>query len=346
MWVHGVSNGREEVVVLGIESTAHTIGVGIASSKPPYILSNAKKVYVPEKGGIHPREASRFMAEHVGEVLREALEQAGVSIKDVDAIAVALGPGLGPCLRIGATVARALAVKYEKPLVPVNHAIAHIEIGILLSGFKDPLTVYVSGGNTCITAFVKGRYRVFGETLDIPLGNLRDVFARETGLAPPYVKNGVHVVDICALSSRNKRLLDLPYIVKGQDVSYSGLLTAALRMVEKGENLEDVCYSLVEISFSMITEVAERGLAHTRKKELILTGGVAASDLLAEKMEAMAKSHDVRFYRVPLKYAGDNGAMIAWTGLLAYTHGVTINPEEAFINQRWRVDEVEVPWRK
>lgn len=344
MWLHRVFRDKK-VTILGIESTAHTIGVGIATNRPPYILANKLRRYSPAMGGIHPRESSRFIAENAPQVVREALEEAGLGIGEIDAIAVALGPGLGPCLRVGATVARALASYYGKPIVPVNHAIAHIEIGNLLSGFEDPLVIYVSGGNTSIIAYKDGRYRVFGETLDIALGNLRDVFARETGLAPPYIKEGEHVVDLCAMRSKAKRLLDLPYIVKGQDVSYSGLLTAALKMVENGERLEDVCYSLVEISFSMILEVAERGLAHTRKHEVLLTGGVSASSILDAKTRIMAKDRSAKFYNVPKKYAGDNGAMIAWTGVLAYLHGITLHPSESVISQRWRPDEVEVPWR-
>ena len=344
MWLHRVLRDKE-VTVLGIESTAHTIGVGIARNRPPFILANKLRRYSPAVGGIHPREASRFIAENAPQVVKEALEQASLTMEDIDAIAVALGPGLGPCLRVGATVARALSSYYGKPIVPVNHAIAHIEIGNLLSGFEDPLVIYVSGGNTSIIAYKDGRYRVFGETLDIALGNLRDVFARETGLAPPYISQGEHVVDLCAMRSQGRRLIDLPYIVKGQDVSYSGLLTAALKALERGEKLEDVCYSLVEISFSMILEVAERGLAHTRKKEVLLTGGVSASSILDQKTRLMAKGRGARFYNVPRRYAGDNGAMIAWAGVLGYLHGVEIEPREAVINQRWRPDEVEVPWR-
>ena len=343
--LHGV-HGEKIIRVLGIESTAHTIGIGISQNKPPYILSDAKRKYEPDKGGIHPREASRHHAGKISEVLEESLDKASVSLKDIDAIAVALGPGLGPCLRVGATAARALSVFYNKPLVPVNHAIGHIEIGLLFSNFRDPLIVYVSGGHTSIIAFNQGKYRVFGETHDIALGNLRDTFARETGLAPPYIINGWHVIDLCALKNKGEKLLDLPYTVKGQDVSYSGLLTAALRLWRKGDDLSKICFSLVEISFSMITEVAERGLAHTRKKELLLTGGVGASQLLSKKMKSMARLHGIRFYNVPSQYAGDNGAMIAWAGLLAYQAGVTVPPLNAYVRQRWRVDEVDVPWRK
>ncbi|AFH43321.1 endopeptidase, family M22 [Fervidicoccus fontis Kam940] len=345
MRIHGVLGEEKLIRVLGIESTAHTIGVGIAQNREPHILANEKDKYEPEKGGIHPRDASRHHAEKIGSIISRALKKANLKIDDIDAVAVALGPGMGPCLRVGATAARAISSYFGKPLIPVNHAIAHIEIGNLLSGFSDPLVVYISGGNTSIIAYKQKRYRVFGETQDIALGNLIDTFAREAGLAPPYVVNGRHVVELCAERSKEKKLLDLPYIVKGQDVSYGGLLTSSLKMIGK-EDLGDVCYSLVEISYSMITEVAERGLAHTRKKEVILTGGVSASKVLTEKLEKMSALHGAKFFSVPPAFAGDNGAMIAWTGLLEYVHGIIIDPSMAYISQRWRVEEVEVVWKE
>lgn len=332
-------------IVLGIESTAHTFGVGVASTSPPYILSSARSTYRPREGGIHPREAARHHVAVAPEVLRAALEAAGVSISDVDAVAVALGPGLGPALRVGATIARGLAGYYRKPLVPVNHALAHIEIGRLYTGLQDPLVLYVSGGNTMVTAFAKGRYRVFGETLDIALGNLLDTFAREAGLAPPYVVEGLHVVDRCAAGAEAPA--DLPYTVKGMDVSFSGLLTAALRLWQRRGTSErpSICLGLREVAYGAAVEVAERGLAHTRKQEALLTGGVAASPILRSKMEAMSGLHGARFGSPPLQLAGDNGAMIAWVGLLNYLSGLVVEPEEAVVRQRWRLDAVEVPWR-
>ncbi|MEM0361770.1 MAG: KEOPS complex N(6)-L-threonylcarbamoyladenine synthase Kae1 [Sulfolobales archaeon] len=331
------------MIVLGIESTAHTFGVGIVEDRPPYIRADKRVNYTPSKGGIHPREASLFFMSNAGKVLRDALTELGLTIKDVDGIAVALGPGLGPCLRVGATVARALASYFKKPLIPVNHAVAHIEIGRLLTGFKDPLIVYLSGGNTMILAFSDGRYRVFGETLDIALGNFMDTFVREVGLAPPYVVGGIHKLDSCAEDGAN--FIDLPYVVKGQDVSFSGLLTAALRAFKEGRySLGDICYSVREVAYSSIAEVVERGLAHTKKKELLVVGGVAASKALRTKFEVISNLRGVKLGVVDPHYAVDNGVMIAWTGLLMLKHGMTVEPEKAYVKQRWRPDGVDIPW--
>ena len=333
------------MIVVGIESTAHTFGVGIVTdSDENFILSDERAQYIPKQGGIHPRESSRFLAEKAPTVVANAFEKASINPKDIDAIAVALGPGLGPCLRVGATVARTLAAYFKKPLVPVNHAVAHVEIGLKLTGLRDPVTVYLSGGNTAVIAYADKRYRVFGETLDIALGNLLDTFAREAGLGPPYVVNGLHVVDRCA--EKGKRFLkDFPYVVKGQDVAFSGLLTAALRALKKGVDLNDICLTLREIAYNSVLEVAARCLMHTKKSEIMLVGGVAASPILREKFEAMAKKYNARVGIVPPKYAVDNGVMIAWTGLLAYKHGVTIDLRNAVVRQRWRIDEVDILWR-
>lgn len=337
-----------DVYILGIESTSHTFGVGIVSSNgfDTKILANVNKKYVPLTGGIHPREAALHHSKHAVDTLRKALEHAGIGIDDVVAISVALGPGLGPCIRVGASIARFLAAYYSKPLIPVNHAVAHVEIGKFINGFTDPVVVYVSGGNTLVAVQKAKRYRVIGETLDIPLGNLFDTFVREIGIAPPYVENGVHKIDVCA--EWGKGFISLPYTVKGCDLSFSGLLTAALRKAREYRDVRDklgsVCFSLREIAFNMLVEVSERTLALFRKKELLLVGGVASSKILVEKFESLSRSYGVKFGFVPPEFAGDNGAMIAYTGLLMYKHGLVTSPEKAFVKQRWRIDEVELPW--
>jgi len=327
---------------LGIESTADDFSVGVLSFDGK-VLANIISVFMPEEGGIHPREAARHHAEVAGKVIAEAFQKAGISPSEVKAVAFSQGPGLGPCLRTGATAARALASYLRVPLVGVNHCVAHIEIGKLIAEAKDPVTLYVSGGNTIVSAFDAGRYRVFGETLDIAVGNCLDVFAREAGLRQRVGKPfGALVED---LASRGKTLVSLPYTVKGMDLSFSGMLTAVVELLRsKRYSLEDICYSLQEVAFSMLTEVTERALAHTEKPEVLLTGGVAANKRLQSMLNVIAEEHNARFCVVPKEYALDNGAMIAWAGILAYKSNVTVPVEKSFVKVRWRLEEVYAPW--
>ncbi len=333
---------NKEKYCLGIESSADDFGVGV-STFSGQILSNKYDSYIPAEGGIHPREAARHHSEVADKVLSSALCTAGVKPKEISIIAFSQGPGLGPCLRTGATVARALASYLEIPLVGVNHSVAHIEIGKLKTDISDPITLYASGGNTMVTAFESGRYRVFGETLDIALGNCLDVFAREAGLK--HQKGLPLGAAVERLAAKGENLISLPYVVKGMDLSLSGLLTAATDKLHDGNcRLEDLCYSIQENAFSMVTEVTERALAHTEKKEVLLTGGVAANKRLQSMLAVIAEEHDARFSVVPLEFATDNGAMIAWTGVLAYKHGLVTPLEESYVKLRWRVDKVDVPW--
>ncbi len=325
------------MIGLGIEGTAHSLGIGLADESGK-VLANAKKEYVPRRGGIHPREAAQHHGENLPSLLSETLERAKISFDDIGVIAFSRGPGLGPCLRTVATAARALALCLNLPLVGVNHCIAHVEIGKVTTGCADPVTVYVSGGSTQILAFVGGRYRVFGETQDIALGNALDTFAREAGIQEfPGAKR----VEQLALGGK---YVPLPYTVKGTDLSFSGLVTHALDLHRSGQALEDLCFSVQEVSFSMLTEVAERALAHTAKTELLLTGGVAANKRLREMLQTMCRERSCRFSVVPFEYAMDNGAMIAWNGIQMYRSGQTIEPAKSTVKPRWRTDQVTARW--
>jgi N6-L-threonylcarbamoyladenine synthase/protein kinase Bud32 len=327
---------------LGIESTADDFGAAVLTFEGN-VLSNANDAYMPEKGGIHPREAARHHAEVAEKVLTEAIEKAKIKPRDVDIVAFSQGPGLGPCLRTGATAARALASYLGVPLVGVNHCVAHIEIGKLATGADDPVTLYVSGGNTIVSAFEAGKYRVFGETLDIAIGNCLDVFAREVGLKQRRGAPFGAIVE--ELTGKGKNYISLPYTVKGMDLSFSGLLTAAVQTFHENKfALEDICFSLQEVAFSMLTEVTERALAHTEKPEVLLTGGVAANKKLQSMLRVIAEEHDARFCVVPRGLAADNGAMIAWTGILAYKSGLVTPIEKSYVNVKWRLEDVYAPW--
>jgi N6-L-threonylcarbamoyladenine synthase len=326
---------------LGIESTAHTFSCSVVelSNSRGKILSDVRSVYKPPEGsGIHPREASRHHAEQSTSVLSDALKNAKIELDEIDAIAYSAGPGLGPCLRVGAVVARCLAGYHKKPIVPVNHAIGHLELGMLLTGAKDPLILLVSGGHCMILAFSNNQWRVFGETLDITVGQLLDQFGRAVGFASPC---GTRIEE---LASKSNNYLRLPYTVKGNDVSYSGLLTAAKKAVSNNR-LEDVCFSLQETAFAMLAEATERALAFCNKKELLVVGGVAANKRLSSMLKDVCNRQKAKFFVTPINYAGDCGAQIAWSGMLEFIAGIKTNVEDAFVRQSWRLDTVDVTWR-
>ncbi len=321
------------MICLGVESTSHTFGIGIVDDKGD-ILANEKDVFVPPKNsGIEPSKAAKHHKEVCETVLRKALSKAELKISDIDCVSIAAGPGLAPCLLTGMEFAKKLAKENEKPLIPVNHAIAHIEIGKLTTKAKAPICLYISGGNTQAISFANKRYRILGETLDIPIGNAQDFFARKIGLSFP----GGPKLDEMA---KQGKWIDLPYVVKGMDVSFTGIVTEALKKT-KTEKLEDVIFSLNEVMYSMLTEITERALAHTEKNEVLLIGGVAASQRFREMMGIMCSERGAKCFSVPKEYAGDCGANIAWTGLL-FSNSETKKLNSIDIKPKWRVDEVEI----
>lgn len=325
------------MICLGVESTAHTFSVGIMDGED--VLANKTSMYKPSEGGIHPREAAEHHTEVCSELLESALKEAGTATEDIDLVSFSQGPGLPPCLRTGAVFARSLALSLDVPIVGVNHCIAHIEIGKLKSGAEDPVTLYVSGGNTQVIALTEGKYRVFGEVLDTPVGNALDKFGREAGLKHP----GGPKVEKRA--KQGSKYIQLPYSVKGMDLSFSGLMTEAMRKLEE-EELEDVCYSLQETMFAMLTEAVERVMAHAGKDEVLLTGGVAANSRLRGMLNTMCEERDAEFYTVPHELAGDNGVMMAWLGLLKYKSSGEDEIEQTEFIQNWRTDDVKITWTK
>ena len=292
---------------LGIESTAHTFSCAIIQKK-----------------------------KNSGKILSQCLDEAKMGIDDLDMIAYAGGPGLGPCLRVGAVVARSLASYYNIPIFPVNHAIGHLDLGKLLTGAKNPLVLLVSGGHTMLLAFSSGRWRVFGETLDITLGQLLDQFGRSLGFASPCGRK------IEELATKSTDYIDLPYAVKGNDVSFSGLLSATKNVSSK--DVSSACFSIQETAFAMIAEATERALAFTKKNELMIVGGVAANKRLSAMLKNVCKNQKSKFFVVPLNYAGDCGSQIAWTGILESNVKKGSKIEDTFVKQSWRLDTVDVSY--
>jgi universal protein Kae1 len=327
------------MICLGIESTAHTFGIAILDSKGN-VLANVSDTYKTEKGGIVPIEAAKHHEQVKDKLLQLALENASLKLEDIDLIAYSKSPGLAPCLKKGLEFAKELALKTKKPLIGVNHCIAHLEIGRIKTRAKDPVLLYASGANTQIIAYASGKYRIFGETLDLGVGNFIDTFARTAGLGFP---GGPKISDLADKS--DKKLIELPYSVKGMDVSFSGLLTNLQQKLKSGIKLEELSYSLQETAFAMLIEVAERAMAHLGKKELLLGGGVACNKRLQEMAEIMCKERNAKFFCPEKQFLVDNAAMIAWLGVLMHNSGLKDSVEKADFNPNERTDDVIVKWR-
>ncbi|HRZ85308.1 MAG TPA: KEOPS complex N(6)-L-threonylcarbamoyladenine synthase Kae1 [Candidatus Paceibacterota bacterium] len=329
-------------VILGIESTAHTFGIGIV--KDGKILANVKETYTTEKGGIIPVESAKHHEKFCKLLLKKAFDECGMSFENVNAIAFSQAPGLAPCLLVGLRFAKKISKENNIPLVPVNHCVAHLEIG-RITGAKDPVMLYASGANTQIIAYASEKYRVFGETLDIGIGNFIDTFARYTGLGFP---GGPKVAEL-ALKSNSEKYIELPYSIKGMDVAFSGMLTKLRQLFERKQaTIEDLSYSLQETAFAMLVEASERALAHTGKKELLLGGGVACNKRLQEMCRIMCEERGCKFFVPPNSLLVDNGAMIAYLGEIQFKSGIKFSGKEADkldINPRQRTDHIKVTWR-
>lgn len=336
--------------VLGLEGSANKVGAAVVS-RTGDILSNVRATFVPPTGhGFLPRETAIHHQRHIVPLIAQALREANMQPSDLDAIAYTRGPGMGAPLRSVAVAARTVSLLWRTPLIPVNHCVAHIEMGRLVTGARDPVVLYVSGGNTQVIAYADHRYRIFGETIDIAVGNCLDRFARVVGLSndPSPGFN----IEKCAKSAGERKFIELPYVVKGMDVSFSGLLSfievEAKKALVTGEySVADLCFSLQETVFAMLVEVTERAMAHCGQQDVLVVGGVGCNLRLQEMLKSMVEQRGGRSYATDDRYCIDNGAMIAWTGsIMLAAGGAAVPVEQATCTQRFRTDDVYVNWRE
>lgn len=332
-------------VCVGFEGSANKVGVGIISDGK--VLSNVRTTYITPPGtGFQPRDTANHHRAVILDILQKAMEEAGLTPTQVDCIAFTKGPGMGAPLNVLAVVARTVAQLWGKPLLGVNHCIGHIEMGRLITGAKNPTILYVSGGNTQVIAYSQQRYRIFGETIDIAIGNCLDRFARVIKLSndpsPGY--------NIEQLAKQGTKLLELPYSVKGMDVAFSGINTfiekVAKTKIDSGEyTAADLCFSLQETIFAMLVEITERAMAHCNSQEVLIVGGVGCNKRLQEMMAIMAKERDAMLYATDMRFCIDNGAMIAQAGWEMFRAGITTPMADTWVTQRYRTDDVLVKWR-
>jgi N6-L-threonylcarbamoyladenine synthase len=343
----GAKKSPGQTLAMGFEGSANKVAVGIVRSDGE-ILSNPRKTYITPPGtGFLPRETAEHHRAVILDIVRQALDEAGVAPSDLDCLCYTKGPGMGAPLVSVAVCVRMLSQIWRKPIVAVNHCVGHIEMGRVVCGAVDPVVLYVSGGNTQVIAYNEKRYRIFGETIDIAVGNCLDRFAREIGLSndpsPGY--------NIEQLAKEGSKYVDMPYAVKGMDVSLSGIETfakneARTKIAEGESTAADLCFSLQETIFAMLVEITERTMAHCNADDVLIVGGVGCNLRLQEMMKQMVDQRGGTLYATDDRYCIDNGAMIAYAGLLAFGEGQVTKMEDTTCTQRFRTDDVLVTWRK
>ncbi len=323
------------MLTLGIESSAHTLGVGIVDDGK--VLANIKAMYKIGTKGMIPRQVAEHHVQNVHRVISQAFEAAQVKPSELEGIGYTKGPGIGSCLQVGQVAAKTIAQRLGLPIAPVNHGIGHIEIARVNAGMSNPLVLYVSGGNSQILKLTDDphpHYKVMGETFDIGIGNMLDTFARGAGLDPAWGST-------VEKTATGGRYIDMPYTVKGMDFSFTGILTHALK-ASKSTGLQDVCFSLQETAFSMLCEATERALLLSNSDELCICGGVAQNSRLKQMLEAIASEHGAKMGFTENQYNADNGAMIAFVAERSLKAGAASPLEKCNIEQRYRLDSARV----
>jgi N6-L-threonylcarbamoyladenine synthase len=348
---------KTSYIALGCEGSANKLGIGVMlhTATKTTVLSNLRHTFVSPPGtGFLPKDTAAHHRAHFVRLALESIAAAGVTPDDIDCVCFTQGPGMGAPLTSVAIGARTVALLWGKPLVGVNHCVGHIEMGRAITGAQNPVVLYVSGGNSQVIAYAEQRYRIFGETLDIAVGNCLDRFARTLGISNDPAP-GYNIEQLAKKGSG--RLLDLPYAVKGMDCSFTGILATAdhyasqMRLArESGRTppdftAEDLCFSLQETVYAMLVEITERAMAHVGSSHVLIVGGVGSNERLQAMMGDMARERGGSVFATDERFCIDNGIMIAQAGLMAYKTGIQTKLDESTCMQRFRTDEVYVKWR-
>ena len=319
------------MIVLGIESSCDETAVAIVKDKKEVLSSIvASQIDVHTQfGGVVPEVASRIHVENISICISQALEQAHMTMDDIDIVAVTKGPGLIGCLHVGVQAAKTLAFAFHKPLVPVHHLAGHIYANALVTELKFPvLALIVSGGNSELV-YMKdiNSFEILGETQDDAIGEAYDKVARVLNLGYP----GGPKIDKLAKSGKPIYDLPKPKTEGKYDFSFSGLKSGVLqfvkRMERKGETfkMEDLAASFQETALDEIfTRVVAVLNDYSDIQHFVVGGGVSANSRLRERIaELREKYPNIEFTVPPMSCCTDNANMIAVAGQIAYEAGRT-----------------------
>ncbi|TDW25098.1 N6-L-threonylcarbamoyladenine synthase [Breznakia blatticola] len=314
----------KDITILAIESSCDESACAIVRNGKE-ILSNvvATQIEVHEKfGGVLPEVASRLHVEQISAVIDEAVEKAGISVADVDAIAYTRGPGLIGSLHVGVQAAKTLAWAYHKPLLPIHHIKSHIFANNLITNLKFPLLALVVSGGHSEIVYMKddNSYEILGQTQDDAIGEAYDKVARVLHLGYP----GGPKIDKLAKGVESLYKLPQPKTQGEFDLSFSGLKSGVLQFVDrckrKGETYDDatLAASFQETALNEIMDKLVKAIDTVEVNQVLLAGGVAANSRLREKMDEAFKDRKEELILPPLWVCTDNAAMVAVAGYFAY----------------------------
>ncbi|MCR1895769.1 tRNA (adenosine(37)-N6)-threonylcarbamoyltransferase complex transferase subunit TsaD [Ligilactobacillus murinus] len=317
---------KNQNLILAFESSCDETSVAVIENGNK-ILSNIVATQIKSHkrfGGVVPEVASRHHIEQITLCIADALEEAGVTYDDLDAVAVTYGPGLVGSLLVGVTAAKMIAFAHDLPLIPVNHMAGHIYAANFAGEIKFPaLALLVSGGHTELVYLAgPNDFKIIGETRDDAAGEAYDKVGRVLGLAYPAGK------EIDELAHKGKDTFAFPRAMEKEDnydFSFSGLKSAFINTVHHADQVKetldkaDLAASFQQSVVDVLAQKTVRALENYPVKQLILAGGVAANQGLRDRLdEELKQFEDVELLKAPLKLCGDNAAMIGAAGYAAY----------------------------
>lgn len=315
--------------ILGIESSCDDTCAAVVRDGR-VLISNCIATSAAEQnlyGGVVPEIASRRHIEHISQVTQRALREAGITLNEIDAVAATFAPGLIGAVLVGLNFAKGLAFSAEKSLIPVHHLRGHIAALYLTHPELKPpfLCLVASGGHSHIVQVTDyTHFRVLGRTVDDAAGEAFDKVARTLGLGYP---GGPAVSKAAAAGNPQAYHLPTPHVEGAYNVSFSGLKTAVLNLVNKAKMKgESICVPDMAASFEFrITDIlAEKLLlaaSDTQAKQICIAGGVAANRSLREILQKGAQKLGAKLYLPDISLCGDNAAMIAAQGYYEYQSG-------------------------
>ena len=323
------------MLILAIETSCDETAAAVTNGRK--VLSSVINTQIEEHkvyGGVVPEIASRRHCENISSVVQKAVNQAGITFRDLDAIAVSFAPGLIGALLVGVNFAKGLAMSLGIPLIPVHHLRSHIAANYITNiDLKPPfLCLTVSGGNTLITAVNDYTdFEIIGATRDDAAGECFDKVARALGLSYP---GGVNLDKIASIADNAKYPMPKPRVDGSDyDFSFSGLKTAVINIIhnlnQKGE-APDTPVLAATVRKRVCDMLIENTLLAAEKcgfKRLALAGGVSANSELRSRMEEACAQRGIELYLPELKYCGDNAAMVGVQAYYEYLDGNTADAE-------------------